>query len=266
MDVRFKVLGWSGHLLVGETSEDLGNNLVHGFLVVCLEFAIILLLTSLLAHVKVNGALVILLKLHHNERIPGLTLSQRRVQPNNKQEMQIVGFGEDHEFLDRLVLNLVVVGFAAQAKGGKVHVDVEAASWGKMQNVLEGSHGVACSVPNIGLVQQRLVEELCSLYFLIVGITAGVLALCLLLGRGAWHIQSHLDELVYACGGFAAFFRVAVDFLAIVGGKLDSNLVAAGKVGIRDLGVGYLKGGSVLNIKGKFTLGELCLSPVPAPQ
>lgn len=180
--------------------------------------------------------------------------------------MQIVGFGEDHEFLDRLVLDLVVVGFSAQTEGGEVHVDVETASWGKMQDVLEGSHGVACSVPNIGLVQQSLVEELCSLYFLVVGIAAGVLALCLLLCRGAWHVQSHLDELIHACSGFAAFFRVAVDFLAIVGGKLDGDLVAAGKVGIRDLGVGYLKGGSVLDVEGKLALSELCLSPVPAPK
>lgn len=83
MNVRFKVLGWSGHLLVGETSENLGNNLVHGFLVMCLEFAIVLLLASLLAHVEINGALIALLKLHHNKRIPGLTLSQRRIQTNN---------------------------------------------------------------------------------------------------------------------------------------------------------------------------------------
>lgn len=232
----------------------------------CFQLAIILLLACFLTHVEVDGTLVVFLELHHHERVSSLTLSQRRIQANNKQEMQIIGLGKDHKLLDRLVLNLVIVCFATQAEGGEVHVDIETASGCEMKNVLEGSHGVACSVPNIGLVQQSLVEELGSLYFLLVGITASILALCLLLRCGAWHVQPHFDELVHTCSGFATFCSATVDFFAFVGCKLDGDLVAAGKIGIGNLGIGYLEGRSVLDVEGELALCEFCLSPVPAPQ
>ena len=50
--------------------------------------------------------------------------------------MHLVGLGEDHELLDGLVLDLVVVGLAAEAEGGLVHVDVEPTSVGWVSSAL----------------------------------------------------------------------------------------------------------------------------------
>jgi hypothetical protein len=45
--------------------------------------------------------------------------------------------------------------------------------------------------------------------------------------------------------------------------KIDRDLVFARKVGVRDLGVGYLESGTVRDIKGQFGLTKLGLAPIP---
>lgn len=126
--MRDKVLGRGRNLLVAEATENFGHNLVERLLVVRLELVLILLLELLLVKVEVNGDLLVLFKLHHNERVAGLALAQRWIEANDKHVVNLVGLGKHHELLDGLVLDLVVVRLATEAERGLVHVDVETTS------------------------------------------------------------------------------------------------------------------------------------------
>lgn len=65
-----------------------------------------------LCHVKFETDFIIQLQLHNKEGVPGLTLSERRVKPQNDECMGIIILGKQEEFLDRAILNLVVVCLA----------------------------------------------------------------------------------------------------------------------------------------------------------
>lgn len=66
----------------------------------------------LLCHVKLKANFFVQLQLHNQEWVPSLALSQRGVESKNNERMCIVILGKQEEFLDRRVLNLVIVGFA----------------------------------------------------------------------------------------------------------------------------------------------------------
>jgi hypothetical protein len=106
---------------------------VERFLVMRFQLVLVLALKLVLVQVKVNSDFLVLLKLHDNERISRLTLTQGRVQTHDKHVVHLVRLWKYHELLDGLVLNLVVVGFASESERGFVHVDIETTS---IDNVL----------------------------------------------------------------------------------------------------------------------------------
>lgn len=126
--IRGKVLRGCRNLLVGQALEDVRDNLVYWLLVMRLQPVLVLAVELLFREVEVQGHLLVLLELHDKEGIPGLTLTERRIQADTKHEVGIVGFREDHEFLDGLVLDLVVVRLATETERSVVHIDVEPTS------------------------------------------------------------------------------------------------------------------------------------------
>lgn len=126
--MRDKVLGRGRNLLVTETTENLGHNLVERLLVVRLKLVLVLLLELFLVEVEVNGNLLVLLKLHDNEGVASLTLAQRWIETNDKHVVDLVGLGKHHELLDGLVLDLVVVRLSTEAERCLIHIDVKTTS------------------------------------------------------------------------------------------------------------------------------------------
>jgi hypothetical protein len=102
--------------------------LVQGLFVVGLQFVLVFAVQLLLRQVEIQRDLFILLELHDDEGIAGLTLPERGIQPDAEHEVGIVGLWKDHKLLDSLVLDLVVVCFAAETERRIVHVDIEATS------------------------------------------------------------------------------------------------------------------------------------------
>jgi hypothetical protein len=101
---------------------------VQGLLVVGLQLVLVLAVELLFRQVEIQRDLLVLLELHDDKRIAGLTLPERRIQPDAEHEVGVVGLRENHELLDGLVLDLVVVCLAAETERRIVHVDVETAS------------------------------------------------------------------------------------------------------------------------------------------
>lgn len=147
-----------------------------------------------------------------------------------------------------------------------------------MKNVQERSKGIPRHITDLGLVHERLVEEVGSILllhlFLVVLLTLsalGTLSL-LLLHCCAGNVEPHFDELIGSrCGlttpVFCAASRLAIGtVLSSRERKLHRHLVLSSQVGIGDFGVGDLEGGSVLHIEGQLGLGEFCLAPVPSSQ
>lgn len=110
-NIRLEVLRRCGDLLVGQSSEDVGDDLVKRLLVVRLQTVLVALVYLLLGEVEINSDLLILLELHDDEGVSRLTLTKRRVQANDQENVCLVGLGQNHELLDGIVLNLVIVGF-----------------------------------------------------------------------------------------------------------------------------------------------------------
>ena len=87
-------------------------------------------------------------ELHDEERVAGLALPEGRIEADDDEGVDVVRFGEQEEFLNGGKLDLVVVGFAAEAERGIVHVNIEAASishglggWSKSEVVGQGGAG-----------------------------------------------------------------------------------------------------------------------------
>jgi hypothetical protein len=143
-----------------------------------------------------------------------------------------------------------------------------------MQNVEEGGDGIASRLANLGLFDEGIVEEGRGVGLVLgAGVTPSVFTVSLLLGRRAGNIEAHLDELVLAGAGLLAFApraaKVAIGAGVVVAlrqGHFDSNLIAAGQVGVANLRVRYLEGWAVLNAEGELSLRKLGLAPVPAAQ
>jgi hypothetical protein len=125
---RCKVLCRCRDLLVGQPLEDVRDNLVQGLFVVGLQLVLVFAVQLLLRQVEIQRDLLVLLELHDDEGVAGLTLPERGIQPDTEHEVGIVGLRKDHKLLDGLVLDLVVVCFAAETERRIVHVDIEATS------------------------------------------------------------------------------------------------------------------------------------------
>lgn len=128
--IRLEVLGRRCDLLVGKSSEDVGDDLVERLLVVRLKSVLVPLVYLLLGEVKINRHLLVFLELHDDERVSCLTLAQGRVQANAKKHVGLVWFGKHHKLLDGVVLDLVVVRLTTETERRIVHVDIETTSVG----------------------------------------------------------------------------------------------------------------------------------------
>ena len=147
----------------------------------------------------------------------------------------------------------------------------------KVQDVQEGSKGIARHISNLRLVHERLVEEICSILLLcfcllILALALGVLGLLLLHGRTG-NVESHFDQLIEARGRLpstvlGASSRLATRAIGFSGreSKFHRHFILSRQVGVGDLRVGDFKGRSVLDVEGELGLGELGLAPVPASQ
>jgi hypothetical protein len=89
---------------------------VQRLLVVRLQLILVLAVELLLRQVEIQSDLLVLLELHDQEGVPRLTLSERRIQPDAEHEVEVVRFGQNHELLDGLVLDLVVVRLTSEAE------------------------------------------------------------------------------------------------------------------------------------------------------
>jgi hypothetical protein len=89
---------------------------MEGFLVVRLELVLVLALELVLVEVQINCDLFVFLKLHHNKRVSRLTLAQRWIKTHDKHVVYLIWLRKDHELLDGLVLDLVVVCFASESE------------------------------------------------------------------------------------------------------------------------------------------------------
>lgn len=67
---------------------------------------------GLLCHVEFQANLLVQLQLHDQERIPRLTLTQRRVKTKHDKRVSVVILWEQKELFDGGVLDLVVVSLA----------------------------------------------------------------------------------------------------------------------------------------------------------
>lgn len=139
-----------------------------------------------------------------------------------------------------------------------------------MQNIQKGGNGITGHLANLRLLHQRLVEERCSIFLgrlLLLVAALTFLAVGLLLGCGAWHIEAHLDKLVLTS---SSLFALSVCHRAVVAilrqRHLHGDFVAASQVGVANLRVGELERGAVLYVERDFGLGEFGLAPVPAAQ
>ena len=63
-----------------------------------------------LSHVQLQADLIVQFQLHNQERIPGLTLSQRRVKTQNDKSVGVVILRKQEELLDGGILDFIVVG------------------------------------------------------------------------------------------------------------------------------------------------------------
>jgi hypothetical protein len=106
---------------------------VERFLVMRVQLILVLALELVFIKVQINRHLLVLLKLHHNEGVTCLSLTQRRVETHDKHVVYFIRLGKYHKLLDSLILNLVIVSFASESEGGFVHVDVETTS---VRNIL----------------------------------------------------------------------------------------------------------------------------------
>ena len=111
--VTYKILRRHDDLFARESFEHFGNNMMYGSFVVWFEFVFVFGFKHLLGHIQVDADLLIELKLHDNEWVPGLALAKRRIQAKCDESMGLVVLGEDEEFFDGLILDFVIVGFAS---------------------------------------------------------------------------------------------------------------------------------------------------------
>ena len=112
--VAAEILRGRHDLLAAQGSEDGGHGGVDGGLVVHLQLVLVVALQHLGRHVEVDGDFLLALELHDDEGVAGLALAEGRVQADGDEVVDVVRFGEEHEFFNVVVLDLVVVRLAAE--------------------------------------------------------------------------------------------------------------------------------------------------------
>lgn len=96
-----------------------------------LQLILVLAVKLLIRDVQIQCDLLVVLKLHNQEWVPGLALSERRIQPDTEHAVHLVRLGEDHKLLDMVVLDLVIVCLATETERRVVHIDIETSSEGE---------------------------------------------------------------------------------------------------------------------------------------
>lgn len=146
-----------------------------------------------------------------------------------------------------------------------------------MKDIQERSKGITSHITNLGLVHERLIEEIsCVLllnflipFLLLVILLAPLLNAFIRLHRGPRNVETHLNQLVRASRSLLAAvlgtpIRLTVGTVRLVQRKLHGDFILARQVGIGDLGVGKLERGTVEHVERQFSLGKLRLAPVPS--
>lgn len=152
--------------------------------------------------------------------------------------------------------------------------DASAIPGSEMQDVQESGKCVTSDFSNLGLLHQRLVEQVGGIGLLNVLSARGVFAvLCLLLlRRSTGYVEAHLDKLVAgACRLLASepcASQISICASVAIGGQgeVDGDFVLACQVRVGHFGVGDFEGGAVGYVEGEFSLPKVGLSPVPATQ
>lgn len=80
---------------------------------------------AILGHVEVDSDFFLTLELHDKERVLGLPLTYRRIDPDSDDVVDVIRLRKQEELLDMLVRNLVVVCLSAKTEGSFVHVQIE---------------------------------------------------------------------------------------------------------------------------------------------
>ena len=102
-----------GDALPTESPEDICYHCSNGRFIVRLKLVLVLVLQKVSLHVEVEINFLVALELHHEERITRLSLAKWRIETDGDQSVHVVGFWQNHELLDRVELDLVVVCFTA---------------------------------------------------------------------------------------------------------------------------------------------------------
>jgi len=136
-----------------------------------------------------------------------------------------------------------------------------------MENIQKGGDRVTSRLANLRLLNKSVVEKGYGVLLLLIGVTSSLAAFGFLPRGRARNVKPHLNKLILASRSFLSLSScsiLSVGLAAFANGKLDSDLIATSKVGIRYLGVRDLERRSVLYVEGKLGFAELCLAPVPA--
>lgn len=84
--------------------------------VVGLQLVLVFAVELFFGQVEIQCDLFVLLELHDDKGVARLALSQWGIQANAEHEVEIVRLRQHHEFLDCVVLDLVVVCLAPETK------------------------------------------------------------------------------------------------------------------------------------------------------
>ena len=137
---------WLGNASVGQTTEDVRDNHRDWSLVMWLQLVLVLGFELIFLHVEIKVDLFVPLELHNKEWIPSLALAKRGIEANGDECMNVVWLRQNHEFLHRVILNFVVVGFASQPEGLLVHVNIETTTIAELAIISTVSQGAITEV------------------------------------------------------------------------------------------------------------------------
>jgi hypothetical protein len=140
--VANEVLGRYRDLLAGQALENIRDDTVGWILVVHLQPVAVFLLQGGWSYVQVEVHILFLLKLHHQERVLGLALSQRRFESYHDQAVDFIGLLKQEKLLNVLKLNLVVIRLTTEAEGRLVHIDIVATSEQPWLTIPPGPNGM----------------------------------------------------------------------------------------------------------------------------
>lgn len=160
--ITLEELGWDRDATSCQGLEQCTDHFIRPGLVLFLQFALILGCEGLLIQVERNVSFLLPHELEYQEWIPGLTLAQGRIQPDDKEDMRVIRLGEQEEFDDTFVGDLVVRCLSTKAQKCWEHVNVVTTTWGQAQCIREENDALAwCCIADISFVLDQIVEDLC---------------------------------------------------------------------------------------------------------